>query len=157
VIRGQPVGVRGRRKPIELLFNSEHPEELAVVTEVNEEGIEEEDEEELIEDEVDSSEDELQKRFDRMTFVVATRKLEQLPHWVKVSEVFKSDSDRPFLKRAGISDLDDPRAEKYSQRLARLRAVRKYVYRMDILERTCLTSAPTRVSWPSGAVSSPSG
>jgi len=135
VIRGQPVGVRGRRKPIELLFNLEHPEELAVVTEVNEEGAEEEDEEELIEDEVDSSEDELQKRFDRMTFVVATKKLEQLPHWVKVSEVFKSDSDRPFLKRAGISDLDDPRAEKYSQRLARLRGVRKYVYRMDILER----------------------
>ncbi len=136
VIRGGPVGVRGRRKPIELLFNLEHPEDLAVVTEVNEDGDEEEDEQELIEDEVDSSEDELQKRFDRMTFVVATRKLEQLPHWVKVSEVFKSDSDRPFLKRAGITDLDDPRAEKYSQRLARLRAVRKYVYRMDILERS---------------------
>jgi hypothetical protein len=135
VIRGQPVGVRGRRRPIELLFNLEHPEELAVVTEVNEEGDDEEDEQELIEDEVDSSEDELQRRFDRMTFVVTTRKLEQLPHWVKVSEVFKSDSDRPFLKRAGISDLDDPRAEKYSQRLARLRGVRKYVYRMDILER----------------------
>lgn len=135
VIRGEPVGVRGRRRPIELLFNLEHPEELAVVTEVNEEGNDEEDEQELIEDEVDSSDDELQKRFDRMTFVVATRKLEQLPHWVKVAEVFKSDSDRPFLKRAGITDLDDPRAERYSQRLARLRSVRKYVYRMDILER----------------------
>ena len=71
-----------------------------------------------------------------MTFVVATRKLEQLPQWVKVSEVFKSDSDRPFLRRAGITDLDDERAEKYSQRLARLRGVRRYVYRMDILERT---------------------
>jgi len=136
VIRGEPVGVRGRRKPIELLFNLEHPEELAVVTEVNEEGNDEDDEEELIEDEFDSTEDELQKRFDRMTFVVATRKLEQLPHWVRVSEVFKTDSDRPFLKRAGISDLDDPRAEKYSQRLARLRGVRRYVYRMDILERS---------------------
>lgn len=136
VIRGEPVGVQGRRKPIDLLFNLEHPEQLAIVTEVNEEGNYEEDEQELIEDEIDSSEDELQKRFDRMTFVVATRKLEQLPHWVKVSEVFKSDSDRAFLKRAGISDLDDPRAERYSQRLARLRGVRKYVYRMDILERT---------------------
>ena len=135
VIRGEPVGVRGRQKPIELLFNLEHPEELAVVTEVNEEGGDEEAEQELIEDEVDSSEDELQKRFNRMTFVVATRKLETFPHWVRVSEVFKGDSDRPFLKRAGITDLDDPRAEKYSQRLARLRGVRKYVYRMDILER----------------------
>ncbi|MGH0038000.1 MAG: GmrSD restriction endonuclease domain-containing protein [Myxococcota bacterium] len=136
VIRGEPVSVRGRRRPVELLFNLEHPDELAVVTEVNEDGGSEADDQELIDDEVDSTEDELQKRFDRMTFVVATKKLEQLPHWVKVSEVFKSDSDRPFLKRAGITDLDDPRAEKYSQRLARLRGVRKYVYRMDILERS---------------------
>jgi hypothetical protein len=71
-----------------------------------------------------------------MTFVVATRKLEQLPQWVKVTEVFQTDSDRPFLKRAGITDMDDPRSEKYSQRLARLRGVKKYIYRMDILERS---------------------
>jgi len=136
VIRGEPVVVRGRRRPIEILFNLDHPEDLEVVTEVNEDGQDEEDEQERIEDEVDSTDDELQKRFNRMTFVVATRKLEQLPQWVKVSEVFKSDSDRPFLRRAGITDLDDPRAEKYSQRLARLRRVRRYVYRMDILERS---------------------
>lgn len=137
VIRGEPVGVRGRRKPIDLLFNLEHPDHLAVVTEVNEDGDDEdqEDDEEIIEDEADSSADELQRRFDRMTFVVATKKLEQSPRWVKVTEVFKTDSDRPFLRRAGITDLDDPRAEKYSQRLARLRGIRKYVYRMDILER----------------------
>ena len=54
---------------------------------------------------------------------------------MKVTEVFKTDSDRPFLKRAGITDLDDPRSEKYSQRLARLRGIRKCVYRMDVLER----------------------
>lgn len=136
VIRGEPVHVRGRRRPIELLFNLEHPDELAVVTEVDEDGGEGEDEDDdLIDDEVDSTVDELQKRFDRMTFVVGTRKLAQLPHWVRVSEVFKTDSDRPFLKRAGVKDIDDPRAEKYSQRLARLRGIRKYVYRMDILER----------------------
>ena len=38
VIRGTPVKVRGQKKPIELLFNLDHPEELAVVTEVHEEG-----------------------------------------------------------------------------------------------------------------------
>ena len=32
---------------------------------------------------------------------------------VKVADVFKSDSDRPFLKRSGITNLDDPRSEKY--------------------------------------------
>jgi len=136
VIRGEPVSVRGRRRPIDLLFNLEHPDQLTVVTEVEENGDDEDDDDELIGDETDSTEDELLKRFNKMTFVVATRKLEQLPHWVKVSEVFKTDNDAPFLKRAGISGFDDPRYEKYSQRLARLRGIRKYIYRMDVLERT---------------------
>ncbi len=132
VIRGEPVSVRGRKKPIELLFNLDHPDELAIVTEVDEDG---EDDEDLIEDEADSSDDELQRRFDKMTFVVTTRKLEQSPSWVKVSEVFKSDSDASFLKRANVKGFDDPRYEKYSHRLARLRGIKKYMYRMDVLER----------------------
>ena len=136
VIRGAPVKVRGH-KPIELLFNLDHPDQLVVVTEVNEDDNDEEEEdgETLTDDEADSNEDELQKRFDRMTFVVATRKLEQLPQWVKVTDVFKTDSDSGFLKRAGVSDFDDPKYERYSQRLARLRGIRKYSYRMDVLER----------------------
>ncbi|HEX7071748.1 MAG TPA: hypothetical protein VF190_13120 [Rhodothermales bacterium] len=71
-----------------------------------------------------------------MTFVVATRKLAQMPNWVRVSDVFKSDSDTEFLKRAGVTSLDDPRFQKYSQRLARLRGIRRYTYRMDVLERS---------------------
>jgi hypothetical protein len=145
VIRGGPVSVRGRNKPIELLFNLEHPDKPNAVTEVQEDGEDEEDDDEEnvgvddadpSEDEDDSSEDDLQRRFNQMTFVVATKKLEQSPHWVKVSEVFKTDNDAPFLKRAGMSGFDDPRYEKYSQRLAKLRGVGKYVYRMDVLERT---------------------
>lgn len=132
VVRGSPVTVRGRRRPIELLFNLEHPDQLAVVTEVNEDN---DDDDDLIEDEQDSTEDELQERFNKMTFVVTTRKLEQLPQWVKVTDVFKTDSDSVFLKRAGVNNFDDPRYEKYSQRLARLRSIRKYTYRMDVLER----------------------
>lgn len=134
VIRGEPVKVRGRQHPIELLFNLEHPDHLEVVTEVHENDDDHDDE--RIDDETDSSEDELQKRFDRMTFVVATQKLAQMPHWVKVTDVFKSDSDAIFLKRAGVSGFDDPKYERYSERLKRLRAIRNYVYRMDILERT---------------------
>lgn len=133
VIRGEPVSVRGRKRPIDLLFNLEHPEELALVTEVDEDA---NDDEDLIEDETDSTEDELQRRFDKMTFVVTTRKLEQLPHWVRVSDVFKTDEDAPFLERAGIEKVSDPRFKKYSQRLARLRGIRKYNYRMDVLERS---------------------
>lgn len=135
VIRGEPVSVRGRKKPIELLFNLEHPDHLAIVTEVNE-NAQEDDDDGVVDNETDSTEDELQQRFDKMTFVVATKKLEQLPQWVKVTEVFKTDKDSPFLHRAGIKDLDDPRFEKYSQRLAKLRGIKKYVYRMDVLERS---------------------
>lgn len=134
VIRGEPVSVRGRKRPIDLLFNLEHPDQLTVITEVNEDGGDDE-YSGLAEDTVDSTEDELQKRFDQMTFVVATRKLTQLPHWVRVSEVFKTDSDAVFLKRAGVSGFDDSCYERYSQRLARLRGIRRYVYRMDVLER----------------------
>ena len=140
VIRGVQVEVRGRKRPIELLFNLEHPEKLAFVTEVDEDGEESDDEEEDDEDRddenPDSSDDELQKRFDKMTFVVSTRKLEQLPHWVKVTDVFKSDGDTPFLRRAGINGFDDPRYDKYTQRLARLRGIKRYSYRIDVLERS---------------------
>lgn len=135
VIRGEPVTVRARQKPIEILFNLEHPDELSVVTEVDEDH-DDELEEDQLEDEADSSEDELQRRFDRMTFVVATKKLSQLAHWVKVTDVFKTDEDAPFLERAGIEKVNDPKYKKYSQRLARLRGIRKYSYRMDVLERS---------------------
>jgi hypothetical protein len=134
VIRGAPVMVRGRQKPIEVLFNLEHPEGLAVVTEV-EENQDDDDDDDVGDDEADSSEDELQRRFDKMTFVVATKKLEQLPHWVKVTDIFKTDSDAGFLKRAGVKGFEDSRYEKYSQRLAQVRGIRKYMYRMDVLER----------------------
>lgn len=138
VIRGQPVAVRGRKKPIDLLFNLEHPEGLAFVTEVEENGDDDdgEDSAPITDDEADSTEDELQERFNKMTFVVGTKKLAQLPQWVKVSDVFNADSDAQFLKAAGVSGFDDPRYEKYSQRLARLRGIRKYMYRMDVLERS---------------------
>ncbi len=50
--------------------------------------------------------------------------------------MFKTDEDAPFLSRAGIEKISDPRYSKYSQRLARLRGIRKYMYRMDVLERS---------------------
>ena len=101
VIRGEPLTVRGRRRPVDILFNLEHPDHLAVVTEVEEDGAEGEDDD-LDEDGADSSEDEIQRRFERMAFVVATKKLEQSPHWVKVTDVFKAYSDASFLQAAGI-------------------------------------------------------
>lgn len=141
VIRGEPVNVRGRKRPIEILFNLEHPEGApTIVTEVedsvDDRDDDDEEDEEIGDDAQDAVEDELQKRFNQMTFVVSTKKLEALPEWIKVSDVFKSDSDAPFLEEAGVSDFKDPRFKKYSQRLAKLRGIRDYVYRMDVLERS---------------------
>jgi hypothetical protein len=138
VIRGEPVEVRGRKRPIEVLFNLNHPDQLAVVTEVHENG-EDDDSEEVsdeIADEAEATEDELQSRLDKMAFVVSTSKLATLPHWVKVSEVFKTNDNGPFLIRAGIESLKDPLSEKYSQRLNRLRGIKQYTYRLDILQRS---------------------
>jgi hypothetical protein len=70
VIRGEHVSVRGRRRPIELLFNLEHPDHLEVITEVHEDDGNDEDEDLLEDDETDSTDDELQRRFEKMTFVV---------------------------------------------------------------------------------------
>jgi hypothetical protein len=131
VIRGEPVNVRGRKRPIDILFNLEHPSELMGFTDVDEDS---EDEEEP--DQADASEDDLQQRINQMTFVVSTRKLEGSPKWVKVSDVFKSSSNNQFLKRAGVTSLDDPKADLYQQRLDKLRAIKRYVYRMDVLERS---------------------
>lgn len=146
VIRGEPVTVRNRRRPIDILFNLEHPETLEIVTEVHEDGGHgEEDGVDLIGDESDSSASDLQARLDRMTFVVSTKKLARLPHWVSVTEVFKTDEDAPFLQRAGIENFNDPRYKKYSQRLAKLRGIKKYTYRMDILEQSLTYDEVTEI------------
>lgn len=143
LIRGETLMVRGRQRPIDLLFNLDHPEELSVVTEVDESGADEPgdddfpiEEEALDTDHADSSDDELQRRFDGMTFVVATKKLARQPNWIRVSEVFGTDEDAPFLAKAGVDRISDPRYTMYSQRLARLRRIRQYMYRIDVLEPT---------------------
>ena len=65
VIRGEPVSVRGRKRPIDLLFNLEHPEELAFVTEVDEESDVDEEGGESDADTADSSSDELMQRWEQ--------------------------------------------------------------------------------------------
>lgn len=129
VIRGEPVMVRGKKKGIEILFNLDHPDQLEFA-EV------EGDEPEAEDDEEEDEEDDLQERFRKRAFVVASKQLAALPNWVSVSEVFKSSSDGPFLKKAGVPNWDDPRYQRYTERLARLRDIRKYPYVMNVLPRT---------------------
>ena len=136
VLRGKPVYVRGRKRPIDVLFNLEHPENLNEITEVFEDE-EAEDDTDADPDEstADASEDEILKRFERMAFVVHSNKLANLPHWVSVTKVFKENSDKPFLKKAGITTMDDPRYDKYTTRLKQLRDIKDYSYRVHILDR----------------------
>jgi len=77
VVRRESVKVRGRKKPIELLFNLDRPGRLAMVTWVEEDGDDVDEDDEIIGDEANSSDDELQKRFDWMTCVVVPRELAQ--------------------------------------------------------------------------------
>jgi hypothetical protein len=131
-LRGELIHVRGRRRPIDILFNLEHPESLEEVLEVDDD--EDSDPDGVDDDESDDDES-IAERVQRLTFVVSSRRIAAQPNWVSVTDVFKSDSDAPFLKKAGVANFDDPRYEKYSQRLQRLRQVRRYMYSVQILER----------------------
>lgn len=142
VVNGDPVMVRGRKKPIQILFNIEHPDGPPVdVVEV------ESDEQSplIADDEVaddngaddeDESERALIERLNKRTFVVSSRQLEALPNWISVSDIFKGASDTEILKKAGITSLDDPRIDRYRERLTRLRDIKKYTYVVHVLERT---------------------
>ncbi len=136
VIRGQSVTVRGRRRPIDILFNLDHPEgapsELAEVLG---------DEESLLDDEGDDAgadedddADAINERLKQRTFVVASKALAQQPNWVSVSRIFK-DSDRDILTKAGVRDWNDPRFDLYTKRLNRVRQIREYSYVVNVLER----------------------
>jgi hypothetical protein len=129
VLRGEPVTVRRRRKPIDILFNLEHPDNPLTAIDPDED-----DEDEFESDEFEQSEDAINETIQQMTFVVSSTKLAASPNWISVSDVFKDSSDKAFLTKAGVESFDDPRYDKYTERIKKLRAIRDYVYRMDVLE-----------------------
>lgn len=138
ILRGESVEVRGRRREIDILFNLEHPERLSEFTEVvNDEYSEtvEDDVADEIADEMEEEEISLQERLKNATFVVASRALAQQPNWISVTKVFNSDNDSQILKAAGVASFDDPRYEKYSSRLKKLKSIRDYQYVMHVLPR----------------------
>ena len=131
VMSGQPVTVRNRKKPIEILFNLEHPGGAPVeVLEVDESNYIEDLEE--IEDE-DSAERDIQLELKNRTFVVASGALQSDPIWISVSDIFKK-TDKELLRPLGINS-DDPRWDKYSERLSKVRKIADYPYVMQILEK----------------------
>jgi hypothetical protein len=128
VLRGEPVYVKNRKTPVEILFNLDHPDELTFITEVNEDV---ENDDDLDEDEADLDP---MERVNKRAFHVANKAVGSLPNWVKVSDVFRT-SDADIFREACVTGFDDPRYDRYSQRLQQLRSIREYVYRAEILER----------------------
>ena len=137
VLNGEQVTVRGRKRPIDILFNLEHPdgpptEAVEVLSDEDNPYID--DDEQESDDDDDAADNLFLERLNRRTFVVAARSITNQPNWVSVSDVFKTD-DRTLLQAAGITDLNDPRYAKYSERLTRLRKIRDYNYVVHLLER----------------------
>ena len=48
---------------------------------------------------------------------------------------FRHGERHRYIEKAGIKDLDDPRYQKYSDRLKKLRAIKDYQYVVHVLER----------------------
>lgn len=139
VLNGDSINVRNRKRPIDILFNLDHREGLSS------ENLDEDrdtDSPLLADDEVpDEAEDiedtgrSIAEDLGKLTFVVASNQLLAQPNWVSVSEVMKTDSDGAILKKAGITSFDDPRYDRYTDRLKRLRQVKNYSYVVHVLER----------------------
>ena len=86
VIKGKPIQVRYRQRPIDILFNLEHPEgPPAEVLEVEESANNDSEDEEEIQSSNRSGIEEVNK----LTFIVAGRSvLKNNPVWVPVSDIF---------------------------------------------------------------------
>jgi hypothetical protein len=101
ILRGTSVSVRGRKRPIDILFNLDHPEGPPVeVLEVEDDAAGEDNETEADEEETGPN---IQERLKLRTFVVAgSRSLSADPHWVKVSDIFSEEkSDAQNTQRTG--------------------------------------------------------
>ncbi|WP_206023477.1 DUF262 domain-containing protein [Rubrivivax sp. JA1026] len=143
VLGGELVQVRGRKRPIDILFNLDHPDgpptDDTEVTSDEDSPVAADDElgdDAEGADEGDDNEQGLQEKLNRRTFVVASKNLASLPNWVSVTEVFRTDDNGALLEKAGIESLKDPRYKRYSERLQRLRDIKKYTYVVHVLERS---------------------
>lgn len=140
VLNGVPVQVRGRKRPIDILFNLDHPDgppvDVVEVESDEESAVTPDDELTDDSDETEDGDQGLQEKLNRRTFVVSARNLLAQPQWVSVSEVFANSNDAEILEKAGIESFKDPRFQKYSDRLKKLRAIKDYQYVVHVLERS---------------------
>jgi hypothetical protein len=133
IIRGEPVKVRGRQKPIDVLFNLDHPDDIW--DDEDTEDDEDNDPQGVDDDDQDEEEESVREKLEKLTFVVASKQLEALPNWVSVTKIFKGLPDGEIMSRLGVTGWNDPRYNKYQARLQRLKQIKEYQYSVQILER----------------------
>src|SRR5262249_50790390 len=126
------------KKPIDILFNLEHPDGPPIeVPEIEDEAPEDPNDTDL--DDTENEEEQelsLQERIKLRTFVVASRALSTDPRWVRVSEIFKSEKTDAQLLKPLVKSFDDPLFDKYSKRLQAVRKIRDYPYVMHVLDKS---------------------
>jgi hypothetical protein len=126
VIRGEPVTVRGRKRPIEILFNLDHPDGApAEVIEVEENEVETD----------DDAGPNLPQRLKLRTFVVSSQSLLNDPHWVRVSDIFGADKTDADILEPIVTSLKDPQFNRFLTRLQTVRKIRDYQYVMHVLDK----------------------
>lgn len=128
LLKGKPVTLNNKvKRPIDILFNLEHPESIQFVSKRDDDNNE---------DLADANETEKQKSENNKTFAVKTAKLANSVHWVSVRDVFCDEDDKKFLKKAGVEGWDDKNHDKYRSRLQKLRSIKEYKYRVTMLDNT---------------------
>jgi hypothetical protein len=135
VIRGEPIRLPNRVRPIEIAFHLDHPEGPPV--EVME--VEGDEPNPAVDVEPEDSDEpgagpNLQARLRNRTFVVASNQLLADPVWVRVSDIFKGEKSDWQLLKGLVSTPDDPKYDMYSRRLQKVRRIREYPYVMHVLE-----------------------
>ena len=140
LLTGEDLVVRHRRRPIRILFNLDHPDDV----ESQGDSLEQFDSESEDESEIDESDDEdsddavedgAEDAASNLTFMVGQLKYERMPNWVSVTDIFQRDNTE-ILREAGVTSLDDPRFMKYNQRINKVKEIPDYIYRLDVLDRS---------------------
>ena len=132
LFNAEPISVRRRKRPIEILFNLEHPEDLSEeLTSL------ENYEEEFVDDvnDVDEEEDEdtIQEKLSKRTFVVYSKALASIPTWIKVTDIFNPEMSESKILKKIVINSDNPLWDKYSDRIRKVKNIENYPFVMYVI------------------------
>lgn len=119
LMRGEPVPVKNRKRPIDILFNLEHPDKTLDLSDEDDsmQGLSDEERRQLIA----SNE---QKR----AFVVASNSLLRQKNWISVTEIFNGQVTHLALRNRGYDWADERLFQKCLDRIERVKQIRNYAY-----------------------------